>query len=423
MAISLLSHEVSDLCLGKPALRSLSISATISDALSVLKFTGENYISIWSCDHSDLLKIGNSCGEEEKCRCIGKICMVNIVCYLCKEENVSNPCLALKSPVSVLLPEGVSPGVIRHVEPHSSLLEVIDLIIEGGAQNLIVPLKTSSRKKLLSKSSFGPTHHSGHEFCWLTQEDVIRYLLNLIGLFSPTPFYSIESLDIIDPEILAVGYHDPASSAVTAISNALAQQTSVAVVDELGKLLGEISPLTLSNSEETVAAAITTLSAGELMSYIDCGGPPSHLIKKVKTRLEERNLQGMLDLIQELSMSKSSSSSSQPFSSFWSSSSSSSSSSDDECASTLLRSSSDNTPTKSNSMSSRCSRSSCYSARLVRRSEAIVCNRRSSLVAVMIQALAHRVNYVWVIEDDYTLVGIVTFSEMLKIFREHLNSI
>lgn len=119
MAISLLSHEVSDLCLGKPALRSLSISASISDALSVLKFTGENYISIWSCDHSDLLKIGNSCGEEEKCRCIGKICMVNIVCYLCKEENVSNPCLALKSPVSVLLPEDVSPGVIRHVEPHS----------------------------------------------------------------------------------------------------------------------------------------------------------------------------------------------------------------------------------------------------------------------------------------------------------------
>ncbi|KAI3974422.1 hypothetical protein MKX01_018798 [Papaver californicum] len=287
MAISLLSHEVSDLCLGKPALRSLSISATISDALSVLKFTGENYISIWGCDHSDLLKISNNCGEEEKF-----------------------------------------------------------------------------------------TH-------------------------------------IIDPEILAVGYHDPASSAVTAISNALAQQTSVAVIDELGKLLGEISPLTLSNSEETVAAAITTLSAGDLVSYIDCGGPPSHLIKMVKTRLEERNLQGMLDLIQELIMSKSSSSSSQAFSSFWSSSSSSSSSSDDECASTLLRSSSDYTPTRSNSMSTR----------LVRRSEAIVCNPRSSLLSVMIQALAHRVNYVWVIEDDCTLVGIVTFSEMLKIFRENLNSI
>ncbi|MCL7026306.1 hypothetical protein MKW94_023281 [Papaver nudicaule] len=422
MAVSLLSHEVSDLCLGKPALRSLSISATISDALSVLKFTGENYISIWSCDHSSLLNITGNSGKEEKCQCIGKICIVNIVCYLSKEENVANPCLALKSPVSVLLPEGVSSGVIRHVEPHSSLLEVIDLIVEGGAQNLIVPLKTSSRKKLLSKSSFGPTHHSGHEFCWLTQEDVIRYLLNLIGLFSPTPFYSIDSLDIIDPEFLAVGYHDPASSAVTAISSASAQQTSVAVVDELGKLLGEISPLTLSNSEETVAAAITTLSAGDLMSYIDCGGPPRHLIKTVKTRLEERNLQGMLDLIEELSMSKLSSSSSQAFSSFWSSSSSSSSS-DEECSFTSLRSSSDNTPTRSNSMSSRCSRSSCYSARLVRRSEAIVCNPRSSLVAVMIQALAHRVNYVWVIEDDYTLVGIVTFSEMLKIFREHLNSI
>ena len=46
-----------------------------------------------------------------------------------------------------------------------------------------------------------------------------------------------------------------------------------------------------------------------------------------------------------------------------------------------------------------------------------------SLVAVMIQAIAHRVNYLWVIEDDCSLVGIVTFSNMLKVFREHLETI
>ena len=63
-----------------------------------------------------------------------------------------------------------------------------------------------------------------------------------------------------------------------------------------------------------------------------------------------------------------------------------------------------------------------YSARMVRRAEAIVCHPKSSLVAVMIQAIAHRVNYVWVIEDDCSLVGIVTFCEMLKVFREHLGS-
>ncbi|OVA00567.1 hypothetical protein BVC80_9087g64 [Macleaya cordata] len=279
MAVSLLAHEVSDLCLGKPALRSLSISATIRDALSVLKITGENYISIWSCDHSSSSSSAKNDFSQE-CRCVGKVCMVDVVCYLCREENLSNPSSALKSPVSVLLPE-VS-GIIRHVEPHSSLLEVIDLILEG-AQNLIVPLKSSPRKRLLQKSSFGPTLHNGREFCWLTQEDVIRFLLSLIGLFSPIPTYSIESLDIIDTEILAIDYHDPASSAITAISTAISQQTSVAVIDELGKLIGEISPLTLSNCEETVAAAITTLSAGDLMAYIDCGGPPDHLVKVMKS--------------------------------------------------------------------------------------------------------------------------------------------
>lgn len=54
--------------------------------------------------------------------------------------------------------------------------------------------------------------------------------------------------------------------------------------------------------------------------------------------------------------------------------------------------------------------------------DAIVCFPWSSLVAVMIQALSHRVNYVWVVEDDGTLVGIVTFAGMMKVFRERLKS-
>lgn len=112
MAVSLLAHEVSDLCLGKPALRSLSISAAVSDALSALKRSGESYLSVWSCDHSSKEKT-----DFEDCRCVGKVCMVDVVCYLCKEENLSCPSSALKSPVSVLLPK--ASGFVRHVEPHS----------------------------------------------------------------------------------------------------------------------------------------------------------------------------------------------------------------------------------------------------------------------------------------------------------------
>ncbi|PIA41300.1 hypothetical protein AQUCO_02300220v1 [Aquilegia coerulea] len=403
MAVTLLSHEVSDLCLGKPALRSLSISSTtIADALNALKITGENYLSVWSCDHN-LHHINNQTQNIEDCRCIGKICMVDIVCFLSKEENLLNPSSALQSPVSSIISK-VS-GTIRHVEPHSSLLDAIDLILEG-AQNLVIPIKSSihQRKKLVQKQCLGSTTtlHNGHEFCWITQEDVIRYLLNLIGLFSPIPAYSIESLGLISTDLHAVRYHDRASSAIGSILDALAKQTSVAVVDEDGILIGEISPFTLACCDETVTAAVTTLSAGDLMAFIDCGGPPEDIMRVVKARLIEKKLEGMLDLLEEVQVPMTTSGSS----------------SDEEFASSPTA-----TLSSSNSRSGKYSRFGSYSTRMVRRAEAIVCHPRSSLVAVMVQALAHRVNYVWVLEDDYSLVGIVTFSDMLKVFREHLPSI
>ncbi|THU45561.1 hypothetical protein C4D60_Mb02t19290 [Musa balbisiana] len=56
-----------------------------------------------------------------------------------------------------------------------------------------------------------------------------------------------------------------------------------------------------------------------------------------------------------------------------------------------------------------------------RSEEPEVCHSGNSLVAVMVQALAHRVSYLWVVdEDDYSLTGIVTFADMLRVFREQL---
>ncbi|KAK9152720.1 hypothetical protein Sjap_000200 [Stephania japonica] len=418
MAVSFrfLANEVSDLCIGKPALRSLSVSATIGDALSALKITGEPYLSVWNCNHStpnpnsssssSSSSVKSDFEDEDCCCCVGKVCMVDVVCYLCRDENLEDPASALKSPVSVILSK--DPGLVRHVEPNSSLLDAIDLIIDG-AQNLVVPIRHSFysshfRKKLLNKSPFCSTLHNGLEFCWLTQEDIIRFLLNLIGLFSPFPSFSIESLGLIEPEVSAICYHNGAASAIDAISCALTQQTSVAVVDDEGKLIGEISPSTLACCDETVAAAITTLSAGDLMAYIDCGGPPDDLIRVVKKRLKEKNLDQMCELLLDEFSSCSYSSSLSSSSSF---------SSDDE-----FSTSGGSTPLMG-TRSGKYSRSSSY---LARRAEAIVCDPNSSLVAVMLQALAHRVNYVWVVEKDYSLAGIVTFSDMLKAFQEHLQS-
>lgn len=162
-----------------------------------------------------------------------------------------------------------------------SLLEAIDCIL-GGTQNLVIPIQNNtsnnSRTKPASPSS---TDHGGVEYCWLTQEDVARFLLNSIGLFSPLPTFTIESLSIINYDIMTVGYHDLATSALGFISRANAEQTSVAVIDDDNRLIGEISPSTLAYCEETVAAAIASLSAGDLMAFIDCGSPTDDLLEMV----------------------------------------------------------------------------------------------------------------------------------------------
>ena len=142
MAVRLLSgHEVSDLCLGKPALRSLSLSDTLADALSALKRIDDSYVSVWSCRHSlarsELTRNatrhhetqnekGGGCESEvEDCRCVGRVCMVDIICFLCRPENLSSPAAALRSPISALLPE--DSGLVRHLEPNARSVTFLSL--------------------------------------------------------------------------------------------------------------------------------------------------------------------------------------------------------------------------------------------------------------------------------------------------------
>lgn len=386
MAARLLGHEVSELCIGKPPLRSLSVSSTtVADALSVLKRSDESYVSVWSCEHSwrkSKAAAATATNVEGSCKCVGKVCMADIICFLSKEENLLNPGIALHSPLSVLLSK--DSALVKHLEPNASLLDAIDLILEG-AQNLVIPLAT--RKNYLHKPSSSSTIHNNREYCWLTQEDIIRYLFNHIGLISPAPNRPIECLNIIDKDnVLTVHYDDLAASALPLIEKSLVMQTSIAVVDEEGRLIDELSPSTLNSCDENVAAAMATLSIGDLMAYIDYGGPPEELRRLVKERLEERNMEASLELMEDES-------------------SSNMSSSDEE----------------SSSASGASVGFGRYSTRVVRWSEGIVCHPWSSLVAVMIQALSRRVSYVWVVEEDGTLTGIVTPTGMLRVFRECLS--
>ncbi|KAF3648356.1 CBS domain-containing protein CBSX5 [Capsicum chacoense] len=160
------------------------------------------------------------------------------------------------------------------------------------------------------------------------------------------------------------------------------------VVDDDKILIGEISSSTLAYCDEAVAAEITILSSGDLMAYIDCGGPPKNLIGLLKMRLQEKKPGLRMELMDE------------EFSALSSSSLASSCSSNDE---------------------SRLSRnvSGRYSARW---SDTITCYPGSSLVAVLIQALAHHASSIWVIDEDHDLVGVVKFKVILKVFRSIANA-
>ncbi|KAF2583095.1 hypothetical protein F2Q70_00008042 [Brassica cretica] len=403
MALTLLSHEVSDLCIGKPPLRCLSAAtATVADAIAALKSSDEPFLSVWSCNHDGTNDDNNK--SECECECVGKICMADVICYLTKHDNKA---LSLSSvfdaSVSVLLPK--SRSIVVHVQSSCKLIEAIDLIT-GGAQDLIVPIQTKPNTKRrqtrnavvsLTATTTTTIHKNSRQFCWITQEDIIRFLLDSISVFSPLPSLSISDLGVINSThaILSVDYYSSASSAVTAISSAIADNISVAVVDgecdgedPRAVLIGEISPMTLACCDESAAAAVATLSAGDLMTYIDGSGPPESLVRVVRNRLEEKGLVGLISLVDSLSGS------------------SGSSSSDEEAPAGRAKS---------------YGRSVSSAARMARKSVAIVCNRRSSLMAVMIQAIAHRVSYVWVVDEDGCLVGMITFVDILKLFREFLD--
>ncbi|KAG2569825.1 CBS domain-containing protein CBSX5-like [Panicum virgatum] len=284
-----------------------------------------------------------------------------------------------------------------------SVLEAVDSFL-GGAHCLVVPLRERWRRAGSAELSL----------CWLTVEDVARFFLSSIGLFSPTASRSITELGVVRPATLAVVAGDRALSTLPLLRDAMASHTAVAVVPSLiprRRLVGEISPSALCSCGVSAAAAIAALSAGDLLGFIGRGGaPPEAALHAVRSRLRRRNLIGMLDLLYGVDPSSSSSSSA-------SSSSSSSSDDDDDDERSCL--------------ASPCSRGSdrglFSGARATGRraaEEAIVCRRGSSLVAVMVQAMAHRATHVWVVDEregeERELVGVVGLPDVLRVLRYHL---
>ncbi|KAF7005234.1 hypothetical protein CFC21_020372 [Triticum aestivum] len=364
----LLESEVSDLCIGKPPIRWLPPSSTVARAVAELEADGAPgaAVAVWD--------------GQAGAAVAGRLRMADVLLFLCADDGSGQATLA-----DLLAAAGAPP--VRRVEPDASVLEAVDALL-GGAQSLVVPIRDNRHR---------PAHLEAESMCWLTVEDVVRFFLGSVALFSHIALRPVSDLGAVRPALAVAPGHDALFAVEPLLRAALATHASVAVVS--GRcLVGEISPLTLCSSLDAPIAALSP------MSLVDSARAPREAA--LGPRLRSRNLDGVLDLLNAggrdlLSPSSSSSSSS-------SCASSSSSSSDGE----------DEDEKNATSAFTSTGRQAKFSARWTK--GIIACRRGSSLVAVMAQAVAHRVTQVWVLDEDEELVGVVGLVDVLRVLRRHL---
>ncbi|XP_062221060.1 CBS domain-containing protein CBSX5-like [Phragmites australis] len=390
MAASLLSHVVSDLCIGRPKVLTLTPSTPVAAALAALR-AGADPFAFVDAEPSSRAKRGAATAYV-------KVSVAGILCYVCGDAgNLGDPAAALSRPVSAIA--AVVGGVAHRVDPQTSLLDAIDVLLTDGCQGLLVPLHARARRKHHHVPSSDAV--TAAEYCVLTQQDIARHLFGSISHFSPVAALTVASLGLVRRDVHAVHVDDDALDAIPLLRRSISDGTAVAVIADDDALVREICPGVLGSCDvESVSAAFAALSAGDVMTYIDCSlsqTSPEFPLRAVRAQLKDRGLDAMAELMDTWNAA------SAPFSP---SSSSSSTSSDEE--STLGR-----------ARRPRRVLSGSFGWRSTE--DVVACHAGSSLVAVMAQALAHRVGYVWVVDEaSGALVGVVRFADVLSVLQEHL---
>ena len=116
MAASILSHVVSDLCIGKPAVRVLPQSTTIAAALATL-CAGAGAVA------DPFIFVDTAPSDAKKTVMVVsyvKVSAAGILCYVCGDSgNLADPAAALSRPVSVLTAAAGDHGVTRRVDAHT----------------------------------------------------------------------------------------------------------------------------------------------------------------------------------------------------------------------------------------------------------------------------------------------------------------
>lgn len=318
-----------------------------------------------------------------------------------------------------------------------------------GAHYLVIPLDSRGWKKdkrsIPCAGKSGSQGHaqacanSGRGHCWLSQEDVVRYIFGCMGVFNPLPMTPVDDLGIIRSDVLKIDAAASARTALDLVKAAGEQSTAVAVVEEVRvrdvtrghRLVGELSPLTMGCPDEALMfGSASALSVSDLLASAGTGvSPRSQLLELVRSRssaadklkVDAMSLTNGMErlMLGERLLDTPARSPDSSFTGAWEELSSeeeddgnSGGSSPDgpfhpSLASNKLRV----TPPKQLATQ--------WSSTMVRRAP-VTCRPWSSLAAVMAQALANRVSHMWVTDKQDMLVGVITFRDIIGLLLSEL---
>ncbi|CAF2187528.1 hypothetical protein BRARA_G02802 [Brassica rapa] len=407
MASVFLYHVVGDLTVGKPEMVEFYETETVESAIRAIGESTECGIPVWRKRSSAALPPGlveNS--EMRQQRFVGILSSLDIVAFLAKSECLQED-KAMKIPVSQV----ISPNntLLKQVDPGTRLIDALEMM-KQGVRRLLVPKSVvwrgmSKRFSILyngkwlknsenSSSSSGLSADSNRpatskassrdKFCCLSREDVIRFLIGVLGALAPLPLTSISSLGIIN---VNYNFIEASLPAIEATKRPPCDPSAIAVLEQTEhdekqfKIIGEISASKLWKCDYLAAAwALANLYAGQFVMGV------------------EDNM------------------SSRSFSDFLQTSFVGGGGGGEQNGTAA---------TKAKKFSSRSigfnptspTRLSIGRSMYRGRSAPLTCKTTSSLAAVMAQMLSHRATHVWVTEadsdDDDILVGVVGYGEIL----------
>jgi len=238
---------------------------------------------------------------------------------------------------------------------------------------------SSSSSGLSADSTNRPTTSmtsSRDKFCCLSREDVIRFLIGVLGALAPLPLTSISTLGIINQNY---NFIEASLPAIEATRRPPCDPSAIAVLEQTEneqqfKIIGEISASKLWKCDYLAAAwALANLYAGQF-------------VMGVEDNMSSRSFSDFLQTSFPGGEQNGTATTAKKFSS---------------------RSIGFN-PTSPTRLSIG---RSMYRGR----SAPLTCKTSSSLAAVMAQMLSHRATHVWVTEadSDDVLVGVVGYGEIL----------